>query len=86
MATNTTKKTSTPAAEEPTDSGPVTFPAPAERSAAQPVGPALRPHIAPVTVRLAHHLTIDGTNYAPGTELLVSQDYADSLRIQGYTT
>ncbi|MCG8971744.1 hypothetical protein [Streptomyces sp. CL12-4] len=91
MATNTTKKpAAAAAAEESTE--PVTEPTPA-RSARTPapaseavVGPALPVGVAPVKVRLSHHLGIGGADYPPGAEILVSPDYARRLRGQGYAT
>jgi len=35
-------------------------------------------------VTLSHHLAIDGTDYLPGSRLLVSPDYAQRLRSNGY--
>ncbi|MER7951973.1 hypothetical protein ABTY59_31740 [Streptomyces sp. NPDC096079] len=88
MATNsTTKKPAVPAAaEQSTDADIVIQPAPAVRPStlARRVGPALDPSVAPVAVRLTHHHEIDGTAYAPGTELLVDPEYAERLRAQGY--
>ncbi|MFE2011310.1 hypothetical protein [Streptomyces sp. NPDC059491] len=86
MATNSTpKKPAAPdVAEESTDI--VTQPAPAARppAIAAPVGPAVSPLAAPVTVTLSHHHEIDGTAYVPGAEILVAPEYAERLRAQGY--
>ncbi|MFJ4988739.1 hypothetical protein ACIP9H_33685 [Streptomyces sp. NPDC088732] len=48
------------------------------------VGPTLSVDVDPVTVVLAHHLRIDGTEYKPGDEVLVNPDFARHLRTQGY--
>ncbi|NML55179.1 hypothetical protein HHL19_35365 [Streptomyces sp. R302] len=89
MATNTTtKKPAAPTAvEQPSDADVVTQPAPAPRppALAGPVGPAVNPFEAPVTITLSHHLEVDGTHYTPGDEILVSPEYAERLRVQGYT-
>lgn len=90
MATNsTTKKPAAAAAEESAaavtetaEARPTRKPVPAP----EVVGPALAVGVDPVTVRLSHHHTIDGTDYPPGTELLVSPDYAQRLRAQGYVS
>ncbi|MFE6639473.1 hypothetical protein ACFVFT_38080 [Streptomyces tendae] len=91
MATNdTTKKPAAAAAEKST--APTTETAPARsprKPAAAPeavVGPAVRAGVDPVRVTLVHHHTIDGTDYPPGAQLLVSPDYAHRLRGQGYAT
>ncbi|MFE1206328.1 hypothetical protein ACFW5V_32095 [Streptomyces sp. NPDC058762] len=89
MATNTTtKKPAAAAAEESTAPAPETAPArPARKQAPAPeaiVGPALPAGVEPVRVTLAHHHTIDGTDYPPGAQILVSPDYAHRLRGQGY--
>ncbi|SEE84207.1 hypothetical protein SAMN05216483_6745 [Streptomyces sp. 2131.1] len=91
MATNpTTKKPAADtAAEETAEAVTETAPArPARKTAPAPdvVGPALPVGVDPVAVILAHHHTIDGTNYPPGAKLLVSPDYARRLRGQGYAT
>ncbi|MFJ4084874.1 hypothetical protein ACIP2Z_38775 [Streptomyces iakyrus] len=91
MATNpTTKKPAADtAAEEPAAAVTETAPArPARKAAPDPdvVGPALPAGAEPVAVTLAHHHTIDGTDYPPGAKLLVSPDYAQRLRGQGYAT
>lgn len=91
MATNpTTKKpTADVAAEESAETVPATAPTrPARTTIPDPnvVGPALRAGVEPVAVTLAHHHTIDGTDYPPGATLLVSPDYAQRLRGQGYAT
>ncbi|MFE7072559.1 hypothetical protein ACFU96_21010 [Streptomyces sp. NPDC057620] len=90
MATNpTTKKPAADTtAEEPVEAVTETAPRPARAAAPDPdvVGPPLPLGIEPVTVTLAHHHTIDGTDYLPGAKLLVSPDYAQRLRGQGYAT
>jgi hypothetical protein len=77
----TTKKT--PAADSQSTST-TAVQAPAPRSAAV-VGPPLPAGAAPETVVLSHHLRIDGVDYAPGSTIRVSPDYARRLRAQGYT-
>ncbi|WP_147987774.1 hypothetical protein [Streptomyces sp. t39] len=76
MATNPTTKKPAAAADESTE----TITAPAAPALPVPVpavvGPAPRPGVVPVRVRLSHHLGIDGTDYKPGAEILVSPDYA----------
>lgn len=88
MATNpTTKKPAADTvAEESLEA--VTETAPARRPAPDPdvVGPRLPLGVEPVTVTLAHHHTIDGADYPPGAQLLVSPDYAHRLRGQGYAS
>ncbi|MER7377246.1 hypothetical protein [Streptomyces lanatus] len=90
MATNSTTKkpAADTAAEETTEAVTETAPARPTRKAAAPdpdvVGPALPAGVDPVAVTLAHHHTIDGTDYPPGAKLLVSPDYAHRLRGQGY--
>ncbi|MFF8696254.1 hypothetical protein ACF08W_28985 [Streptomyces sp. NPDC015144] len=77
------------AAEESTEAVTETAPArPAHKATLVPdvVGPALPTGADPVAVTLAHHHTIDGTDYPPGAKLLVSPDYAHRLRGQGYAT
>ncbi|MEE1764418.1 hypothetical protein [Streptomyces sp. SP18BB07] len=91
MATNpTTKKAAADAAvEESAEAVPATAPArPARKAAPDPdvVGPELPAGVEPVAVTLAHHHTIDGIGYSPGAQLLVSPDYAQRLRGQGYAT
>jgi hypothetical protein len=91
MATNptTTNPAADAAAEETVEAGTDTAPArPARKAAAGPdvVGPALPAGVDPVAVTLAHHHTIDGTDYPPGAKLLVSPEYARRLRGQGYAT
>ncbi|MFK0159122.1 hypothetical protein ACIQVK_44515 [Streptomyces sp. NPDC090493] len=91
MATNpTTKKPAADAAaEETAEAVTETIPArPGRKTAPDPdvVGPALPAGTDPVAVTLAHHHTIDGTDYPPGAKLLVSPDYAHRLRGQGYVT
>lgn len=91
MATNSTTKKPAAAAAAEESPEPVTETVqarPARRPAAAPavVGPALPAGTDPVTVTLAHHHTVDGTDYPPGTELLVSPDYAHRLRAQGYAS
>ncbi|MET8717338.1 hypothetical protein ABZV52_29680 [Streptomyces sp. NPDC004735] len=88
MATNTTTvKKSTATAQESAEAVTATAetqPEPASARAATIVGPAPTAGGAPVTVTLSHHLNIDGTDYRPGAEILVSPDYARRLRSQGY--
>ncbi|MEU9354994.1 hypothetical protein AB0D65_29365 [Streptomyces griseoloalbus] len=87
MATNpTTKKPAAAAAEESTTPVAETTPARSVRKPAPEVvvGPALPAGVDPVHVTLAHHHTIDGTDYSPGAQILVSPDYAHRLRGQGY--
>ncbi|MFE4575730.1 DUF7210 family protein [Streptomyces chartreusis] len=91
MATNSTPKK--PAADAPAEETAETVtksaPArPARKSAPGPdvVGPALPAGAEPISVTLAHHHTIDGTDYPPSAKLLVSPDYAQRLRAQGYAT
>ncbi|MGX1268095.1 DUF7210 family protein [Streptomyces phaeoluteigriseus] len=87
MTTNSTTKK--PAMAESAMDGTESAPAhPARKAAADPdvVGPALPAGADPVAVTLAHHHTIDGTDYPPGAKLLVSPDYAHRLRGQGYAT
>ncbi|MGP4046814.1 DUF7210 family protein [Streptomyces sp. 2A115] len=91
MATNSTPKkpAADAAAEESVEAVTETAPPrPARTAAADPdvVGPALPAGVDPVTVTLAHHHTIDGTDYPPGAKLLVSPDYAQRLHGQGYAT
>ncbi|MFI7415375.1 hypothetical protein ACIBU0_42745 [Streptomyces sp. NPDC049627] len=87
MATNSTTKkpAADAAAEETTEAAPART---ARKAAPDPdvVGPALPAGAEPVAVTLAHHHTIDGTDYPPGAKLLVSPDYAQRLRGQGYAT
>ncbi|MFJ5121961.1 hypothetical protein [Kitasatospora sp. NPDC088548] len=72
MATNTTSKT--PTTTEP-----------AAPAAGPPfVGPPLQHGQEAEPIRLAHHLAIDRADYLPGTDLLVSPDYARQLRTNGY--
>lgn len=72
--TSTRKTTSAPttSAEEATASEPTV------------VGPEPRPNEETVTVRLSHHLRIDGRDYEPGARILVADDYARRLRSSGY--
>lgn len=86
MATNSTTKKPAASGESAAVATETTPTRPARKQAPAPqvVGPALRPGVDPITVTLAHHHTIDGTDYPPGAEILVSPDYARSLRIQGY--
>ncbi|MGX1907614.1 hypothetical protein ACWIID_01930 [Streptomyces phaeochromogenes] len=91
MATNpTTKKLAADAAaEESVEALPETAPVrPARKAAlgADVVGPPLPLNVEPVTVTLVHHHTIDGIGYRPGAKLLVSPEYAQRLRGQGYAT
>ncbi|MCX5182654.1 hypothetical protein [Streptomyces sp. NBC_00268] len=90
MATNSTTKkpAADAAAEESAADVTETAPHPARKPAPDPdvVGPALPPGVEPDAVTLAHHHTIDGTDYPPGAKLLVSPDYAQRLRGQGYAT
>ncbi|QOV40154.1 hypothetical protein IM697_18170 [Streptomyces ferrugineus] len=90
MATNTTKKPAADAAAEESaaDVSGAAPARPSRRPAPDPdvVGPALPTGVEPVTVTLAHHHAIDGTDYPPGAELLVSPDYAHRLHGQGYAT
>ncbi|MFJ4880066.1 hypothetical protein ACIP93_33330 [Streptomyces sp. NPDC088745] len=88
MATNSTTKKPAAAAAEESAAAVTEPPRPARRPAPAPdvVGPALGAGVEPVTVTLSHHHTIDGTDYPPGAELLVSPDYAYRLRLQGYVT
>ncbi|MFC8066092.1 hypothetical protein [Streptomyces sp. NPDC057293] len=85
MATNTTTKkpAANTAAEETIETAPVR---PARQAAPDVVGPALSAGAEPVAVTLAHHHTIDGTDYPPGARLLISPDYAHRLCGQGYAT
>jgi hypothetical protein len=90
MATNPSikKPTADAAVEEFTAAVTETAPVrPARQAAAvEPdvVGPALSAGVEPVSVTLAHHHTVDGTDYPPGAKLLVSPEYAQRLRGQGY--
>ncbi|MGA5454851.1 hypothetical protein ACPCVO_50750 [Streptomyces umbrinus] len=81
MATNSTPKkpAADAAAEESTETAPA-LPAP------DVVGPPPPLNVEPVTVTLVHHHTVDGTDYPPGAKLLVSPEYAQRLRGQGYAT
>lgn len=91
MATNsTTKKPAVDAAAEEsveavTETAPVHL---ARKPVPAPdvVGPVPPLGVEPVTVTLAHHHTVDGTDYPPGATLLVSPEYAQRLRGQGYAT
>ncbi|MER6109382.1 hypothetical protein [Streptomyces hirsutus] len=89
MATNpTTKKTTGPAAEESTEAPTDTTGPRPERTASRApavVGPPLGHGETPQTVTLSHHLSLDGTDYTPGTTITVSPDYARRLRAQGFT-
>ncbi|MFD7763562.1 hypothetical protein [Streptomyces microflavus] len=72
--TNTTAKK--PAAEtttETTDTTPEAV-----------LGPPLRPGQQPQKVTFAHHLRIQGRDFAPGESASVSPDYARQLRSSGY--
>ncbi|MBB4902510.1 DUF7210 family protein [Streptomyces griseomycini] len=89
MATNTTTKKPAVAAaaeESTTDvtDTPAARPKRAPAQAPPVVGPPLAVGADPVSVRLSHHLTIDGVDYRPGSEISVSPDYARRLRGQGY--
>ncbi|MGV9509288.1 hypothetical protein ACWDQZ_27185 [Streptomyces tendae] len=88
MATNTTPKKAPARADEPTEAETVTAEARPKRTtttiAPAVVGPAPLTGVEPVKVRLSHHLGIGGNDYQPGTEILVSPDYARRLRTQGY--
>ncbi|MFJ3793565.1 hypothetical protein [Kitasatospora sp. NPDC090091] len=75
MATNSTSK-NPPAADQPAPSG--------DPGTPTVVGPPLGAGQDPEKVRLAHHLVISGRDYLPGTEVLVSPDYARQLRVNGY--
>ncbi|MFC9280961.1 hypothetical protein [Streptomyces collinus] len=88
MATNTTTKKPSAAAEESTESVTDTTEARPERTARRApvvVGPPLNEGQEPVTVTLSHHLRIDGADYTPGARIPVSPDYARRLRGQGFT-
>lgn len=52
-------------------------------SAAQLVG-TMPADVEPVPVVLSHHLRIEGTDYAPGSKIRISPDFARRLRAQGY--
>ncbi|MFN1193377.1 hypothetical protein ACK03K_34500 [[Kitasatospora] papulosa] len=88
MATNmtTAKKSTAPAQESAQATVETAEPqlAPTSARAAAIVGPAPAAGGTPVPVTLSHHLNIDGTDYRPGAEILVSPDYARRLRSQGY--
>ncbi|MFD3815113.1 hypothetical protein ACFWRZ_08605 [Streptomyces rubiginosohelvolus] len=72
--TNTTKKT-TPAEPTPGTTAP---------AAETVLGPALRPGQKPQKVTFAHHLRIQGHDFAPGDVATMSPDYARQLRANGY--
>ncbi|MFF7838770.1 hypothetical protein ACFZC6_08140 [Streptomyces ossamyceticus] len=82
----TTKKTIAAAAEASAEAVTLASTAEAKTEQATIVGPALSADSEPKIVVLSHHLCIDGTDYSPGAELLVSSDYADRLRAQGYVS
>jgi hypothetical protein len=90
MPTNsTTKKPAADTAAEETAAVTATAPSRSTNKAAPApdvVGPALLVGAEPVAVTLAHHHTVDGTNYPPGAKLLVSPEYAQRLRGHGYAT
>ncbi|MEU9781509.1 hypothetical protein AB0H92_11130 [Streptomyces phaeochromogenes] len=91
MATNPTSKKPAvdAAAEESVEALPETAPVrPARKAVPDPdvVGSPLPLNVEPVTVTLVHHHTVDGTDYPPGAKLLVSPEYAQRLRSQGYAT
>lgn len=91
MTTNPTPKKPAvdAAAEESVEAVTNTAPTrPARTPSPEPdvVGPVLLSGVKPVAVTLAHHHTVDGTDYPPGAELLVSPEYAQRLRGQGYAT
>ncbi|MCX4976439.1 hypothetical protein [Streptomyces sp. NBC_00620] len=84
MATNTTRRTADAPDEAAVDTAETRSERNAPSRAVPVVGPPLREGEEPSTVTLSHHLGIDGTDYAPGTEISVSSDYARRLRGQGF--
>ncbi|MFI7299252.1 hypothetical protein ACWCY6_17490 [Streptomyces sp. 900105755] len=87
MATNTTTKRTAAETEESVAATTESTGARPEHTASRApvVGPPLGEGQEPVTVTLSHHLRIDGTDYTPGAEIIVSPDYARRLRGQGFT-